>query len=113
MAERQEQENEDDEQYFAMMLAHEYIESRLIEEGIQFNSPRPECWQELGPDDYYEKFVRGVFHAHYLAPKYSWLTPFEHYEAYGLPTPDLETPLDLENLETVVNVILETVRSRR
>ncbi|MDI1464845.1 toxin glutamine deamidase domain-containing protein [Catellatospora sp. KI3] len=98
-----------------MLLAHEYVESRLFElTDLPYAPSDPDYWLpdlELGgwladpsPDH---------FGVHDLAPRQNMADPFGQYrELLGMAVPDVEAPLDLADLERVVHAVLERVRLR-
>ncbi|MFI5932011.1 WXG100 family type VII secretion target [Actinoplanes sp. NPDC051494] len=88
---------------FRMLAAHEYVENRLMEEGLPFRSPDPAVWDEDNvpwpsadhPSAHDLSVLEGV-------PK----TPFRHWARWGIDSEGLEMDPDLGNLETVVDRVL-------
>ena len=83
-----------------MLAAHEYVENRLMEEGLPFRSSDPAVWDE---DD--------VAWPHPDHPSAHDLSvneglpndPFRHWGRWGLDSEGLEMADDLSNLDEVVD----------
>ncbi|WP_211303964.1 hypothetical protein [Pseudosporangium ferrugineum] len=85
---------------FRMLAAHEYVENRLMEEGLPFRSSDPAVWDE---DD-----VAWPHPDHPSAHDLSVLEglpddPFRHWRRWGLDSEGLEMADDLSNLDEVVD----------
>ncbi|WP_433729705.1 hypothetical protein ACQP2Y_18150 [Actinoplanes sp. CA-051413] len=84
---------------FRMLAAHEYVENRLMEEGLPFRSSDPAVWDEDGvlwpsadhPTAHDLSVLEGVPNA-----------PFRHWQKWGLDSEGLEMADDLSNLDQVV-----------
>jgi hypothetical protein len=93
-------------QRFHRLMAHEYVERGLMENGIPYRSAHPDAWSKDSNHPTPEHFG-----AHDLAP----LTPlergpFDHWErALGRNKPDVEIAPDLSNLDSVITHILGKV----
>ena len=99
----------DDLAAFKRLMAHEYVESRLMQEGLPFRSAHPDAYA-LGDDVNLPTPER--FGAHDLAPIGDpGKQPWHLYD--GLlqkRAPTIEIADDLSNLDVVVEQILESVR---
>jgi hypothetical protein len=85
---------------FRMLAAHEYVENRLMEEGLPYRSPAPAVWDEDG--------VPWPHADHPSAHDLSVLEgrpndPFRHWERWGLDSSGLTMAGDLSNLDEVVD----------
>jgi hypothetical protein len=92
---------------FHRLMAHEYVELKLMDHGIPYRSAHPDSWSpELGNHP-----TRDHFGAHDLAPlARTDKEPFFHWErALGREGPEMEIAPDLSNLDDVVEQILRKV----
>ncbi len=92
---------------FHRLMAHEYVESRLMEAGMPYRSSDPAAWQ--GDESWPSAEHHG---AHDLAPLvYHKHSPFAHWAArFGLEPPAIPFAADLSNLDEVVSAVLGTLR---
>jgi hypothetical protein len=85
---------------FRMLAAHEYVENRLMEEGLPFRSSDPAVWDEDGiawPDaDHPSAHDLSILEGKPDAP-------FKHWGRWGLDSEGLTMNDDLSNLEDVVD----------
>jgi hypothetical protein len=81
---------------FRSLIAHEYVESRLMESGMPYRSADPEAW-----DDDYQDFNAQHFGAHEVAPKSSDAS-ISQWGDLGLTPPEEPIAPDLSNLDNVV-----------
>jgi hypothetical protein len=92
---------------FWSLLAHEYVESKLMEAGLPYLSPDPGAWDADEMPD-----VRSPYpSAHNMAPLSTQSTMkdlLRHWDAaLGIPKGDLRVAPDLSNLDEVVRVAKE------
>ncbi|WP_436891161.1 WXG100 family type VII secretion target [Nocardiopsis dassonvillei] len=85
---------------FRRLVAHEYVEARLMQEGVPYRSRDPKLWH----DDYYMP-TRHNSGAHDLAPL-NWKDDgFALWEKWGVPKPDSDDDFrladDMSNLDGV------------
>ncbi|GGQ44571.1 WXG100 family type VII secretion target [Couchioplanes azureus] len=88
---------------FRRLVAHEYVESRLMEAGLPYRSANPDAYA----DDYY--WPSPEHHgAHDLAPIAGAAGgPFDHWpRRLGRDVPDVEIADDLSNLDDIVELAL-------
>lgn len=87
---------------FWRLIAHEYVESRLMEKGLPYRSSHPEAYR-LG----YNMPTPSHYGAHDLAPLVDAArAPFGHWEkVLGRKPPEFEFASDLSNLDELVDLI--------
>jgi hypothetical protein len=93
-----------DAEKFRRLMAHEYVESRLMEEGMPYRSSHPDAYD----DGVY--WSSAEHHgAHDLAPSFGPLGgPFDHWpNRIGREPPDVTIAPDLSNLEVIVKIALQ------
>jgi hypothetical protein len=81
---------------FRSLMAHEYVESRLMEAGMPYRSAAPEAWD--GED---QIFTRRAFGAHEVAPIATEGT-LRQWPSLGLTPPATPIAPDLSNIDDVV-----------
>ena len=88
------------------LIAHEYVEAKLIEDGVPYNFADPKLW-----DDGYYDFSREHAGAHQVAP---WsLQPgggtdlLKHWPKLGLTPPPGGLAPDMSNLDDVIRIAKE------
>jgi hypothetical protein len=81
---------------FRGLIAHEYVESRLVESGVPYRSAHPAAW-----DGDYQEFSTVHFGAHEVAPK-SADGSMTLWGDLGLTPPDEPIAPDVSNLDNVV-----------
>ena len=96
-----------EEEYFRRWLAHESVESKLMEWGMPYLSSSPEAFEW---DDIYEKYTptpkKDYYGAHNISPSEGRARPFDHYlEEWIKPEQDLND--DLSNSEEIARDIFE------
>jgi hypothetical protein len=97
-----------DQPYFHRIMAHEYVESRLMNRGIPYRSADPAAW---GPDRG-NVATREHYGAHDLAPHISPARgPFDHWETLLRRSKPETTQIsaDLSNADSVVEQILRGI----
>ena len=86
------------------LIAHEYVESRLLEAGLPYRPTHPDAWE-----DGMVKFKPEHVGAHDLAPLSMRSDPtmnlLRHWRSLGLP--QVEIAADLSNLDDVVRAARE------
>lgn len=94
-----------EQERFKRLVAHEYVESGLMDRGLPYRSDHPDYWNhpELGPG--VNNPTPAHHGAHDLAPSHSPLGPFGHYGILGRDAPDVSIANDLSNLDDVVESI--------
>ncbi|WP_410789653.1 hypothetical protein [Kribbella sp. C-35] len=89
---------------FRSLLAHEYVESKLMQAGVPYKSAHPEAWT----DDGMSRISREYPSAHNMAPLSAQSRPKDLLRLWddplGLPRGDLRVAEDLSNLDEVVRV---------
>jgi hypothetical protein len=97
----------DDQAAFRNLAAHEYVENRLMEEGLPYRSSHPDTFDADG-DRIINPNHPG---AHELAPN-EWRpqAPFQHWRSFGLDGSGLEMAEDLSNLDEIVDAALRGLR---
>jgi hypothetical protein len=85
------------EERFRALIAHEYVESRLMESGMPYRSAAPEAWA-----DGEQMFNPAHFGAHEVAP-ISWEGSLRQWPTLGLVPPAAPIAPDLSNIEDVVD----------
>ncbi|GAA0489222.1 hypothetical protein Ade02nite_73410 [Paractinoplanes deccanensis] len=88
---------------FRALVAHEYVENKLMEAGLPYRSAHPDSFNAEG-DNVVNRLHPG---AHDLAP-HAWRpdAPLEHWQRFGLDGSALEMAPDLSNLDAVVQAVL-------
>lgn len=103
-----------EDQRFRSWAAHEYVEARLMEAGVPYNSGHPSAWlmDDDGAPTY--KPTSEAYGAHDLAPRSSRIGgPFEQWESrLKRALPDVTIEHDLSNLDHVVGVIMRSIGLR-
>lgn len=85
---------------FRRLVAHEYVEARLMQEGVPYRSRDPKLWH----DDYYMP-TRHNNGAHDLAPL-NWKDEgFALWEKWGIPKPDPDRDFRLADDMSNLNVV--------
>jgi hypothetical protein len=94
-----------EQEQFKRLMAHEYIESHLMERGMPYRSDHPDYWNS--PDYGPGVAAPSASHhgAHDLAPNEGGRGPFSHYGMMGRDGPDVSIADDLSNLDDVVESI--------
>ncbi|MGQ4271359.1 hypothetical protein [Nocardiopsis changdeensis] len=94
---------------FRRLVMHEYVEARLMDEGVPYRSRDPELWH----DDYYEP-TPDRNGAHDVAPLEGRDNNFALWDKWGIPKPDadFEVADDMSNLDRVAENALEWWRDR-
>jgi hypothetical protein len=87
---------------FRRFLSHEYVEGRLMQQGMPYRSSDPGAYDSTGLNtptaDYHG--------AHDLAPVGDTTRPpFDHWRRFGLTPPDITIANDLSNLDDIVRHI--------
>ncbi len=87
------------------LIAHEYVESRLMERGLPYRSPDPGAW--IQADAKWNNFpTQQHFGAHDLAPLVAAdRPPFAHWPNLFPDLPSVDLLPDLSNLDKIVDVI--------
>jgi hypothetical protein len=80
------------------LVAHEYVEGRLMEAGMPYRSPHPGAWNPDGSAN----FNGEHFGAHDVAPNANNNASLRHWRALGLEPPSTPLADDLSNLDEVV-----------
>ncbi|GIF95243.1 toxin glutamine deamidase domain-containing protein [Catellatospora citrea] len=94
---------------FRRTLAHEYVESVLMERhGMAYRPAHFDYWENNEWE--YPTATPEHFAAHDVAPSQGRRWPFGHYHDLGLEEPDVEIAADLSNLEHVVDEIMRRLR---
>jgi hypothetical protein len=88
--------SQSDQDDFRSLMAHEYVESHLMADGMPYRSADPEAWV-----DGYLDFNTDHFGAHEVAPKAS-NGSLSHWEELRLTPPDAPLAPDLSNIDNVV-----------
>jgi hypothetical protein len=92
---------------FRSLLAHEYVESKLMQAGVPYKSADSEAWTEDGMT----RVVMEYPSAHNIAPLSAQSRPKDLLRLWddplGLPRGDLRVAEDLSNLDEVVRVAKE------
>ncbi|WP_328512202.1 hypothetical protein [Streptomyces sp. NBC_00376] len=95
-------------QQFKHLMAHEYVESRLMKSGLPYIREYDHLW-ELDPSDgkyYRPKFPQDIADAgaHDLAPN-DKIGGFRHWRSLGMEPPKVQLADDLSNVDDVVKAI--------
>ncbi|MFD6096006.1 hypothetical protein ACFVWN_16080 [Nocardiopsis flavescens] len=90
--------------HFRRLVAHEYVEARLMDEGVPYRSRDPQLWH----DDYYVP-TRDNNGAHDVSPLEGNPNNFALWEKWGIPEPEpgFRIADDMSNLDRVVDNALE------
>ena len=94
--------------HFDALVAHEYVEARLMQMGMPYRSPHPDAFLED-----ISMPTAGQFGAHDVAPlAHPTANPFRHWESLGYPTGRLAIPEGrlVTGLDGVVTSIVEALR---
>jgi hypothetical protein len=98
---------------FRSLMAHEYVESRLMNSGLPYTHPHPHLW-EVDPNDgkYYRNFPETPHDAgaHDLAPN-ERKGGFAHWRSLGLKEPEVVLREDMSNIDDVVKAIAQALRA--
>jgi hypothetical protein len=90
------------------LIAHEYVEARLLEAGVPYRYADPRLWGEEG--DFYD-FSREHAGAHEVAPKSlqgsEGVDLLRHWKLLGLKPPPGGLAPDLSNLDDIVRFARE------
>ncbi|MFI8993776.1 hypothetical protein [Streptomyces sp. NPDC053542] len=99
---------------FRSLMAHEYVESRLMQAGMPYTQPHPHMW-EVDPNDgkYYRRWPETPRDAgaHELAPN-ERKGGFKHWGSLGLKEPDVVLREDMSNIDDVVKAVAQELRSK-
>lgn len=90
-------------QQFRSLVAHEYVESRLMELGMPYKSSHPAAWQLEDDGSWTSLFDPQHFGAHEVAPAGWGEVSLRHWRALGLEPPSTPIAEDLSNLDDVVD----------
>ncbi|MDT0326819.1 hypothetical protein [Nocardiopsis lambiniae] len=95
--------------HFRRLVAHEYVEARLMREGVPYRSRDPQLWH----DDYYIP-TRDNNGAHDISPLEGRDNNFALWEKWGIPEPEPNFRLadDMSNLDRVAANALDWWRER-
>jgi hypothetical protein len=90
--------------HFRRLVAHEYVEARLMDEGVPYRSRDPQLWH----DDYYTP-TRDNNGAHDISPREGGPNAFNLWEKWGIPEPEpgFRVADDMSNLDRVVDNALD------
>ena len=90
--------------HFRRLVAHEYVEARLMDQGVPYRSRDPQLWH----DDYYIP-TRDNNGAHDVSPLEGNPNSFALWEKWGIPEPEQDFRIadDMSNLDGVVDNALE------
>jgi len=99
------------------LVAHEYVESRMMDAGLPYLLDRPQSWE---PD-----MINGVQDGYYRNMPESWEDAgahelsiserrggFAQWERLGLDAPKIELAPDLSNIDDVVASVFQELRSK-
>jgi hypothetical protein len=105
--------SEEGVQQFKHLMAHEFVESRLMQSGLPYIREHPHLW-ELDPSDgryYRPQFPQNVHDAgaHDFAPN-DKIGGFRHWRSLGMEPPKIELADNLSNLDDVVKAIRQQLR---
>ncbi|GAA2488123.1 hypothetical protein [Streptomyces gobitricini] len=99
---------------FRSLVAHEYVESRLMKAGLPYTQPHPHMWH-VDPNDgqYYRDFPSTPRDAgaHELAPN-EQKGGFRHWAAMGLKGPDVVLRENMSNIDDVVRAVVQELRAK-
>lgn len=91
----------DEAERFRRLMAHEGVESRLMQDGMPYRSAHPDAWDEEGT--YWPSSDH--FGAHDVSPHETASDPFRAWPRMGLEHPGIELNDDLSNLDDVIAAI--------
>lgn len=95
--------------HFRRLVTHEYVEARLMDEGVPYRSRDPQLWSDgtYTPDPDRNG-------AHDVAPREGGPNAFDMWEKWGIPSPDPDFRVadDLSNLDGYVDSALDWWRDR-
>ncbi|WP_455711732.1 hypothetical protein [Streptomyces avermitilis] len=105
--------SEEGVQQFKHLMAHEYVESRLMKSGLPYIREYDHLW-ELDPSDgkyYRPQFPQDIADAgaHDMAPN-DKIGGFRHWRSLGMEPPKVELASDLSNIDDVVKAIHQELR---
>ena len=97
-----------DVERFRRLMAHEYVESKLMEKGLPYRSPHQDAWDAEGVS----RFTTKHHGAHDLAPHVDpTRPPLAHWKfVLGVDPPDFKLADDLNNLDNLIQDILKIKR---
>jgi hypothetical protein len=96
----------DEQVSFRSLVAHEYVESRLMESGMPYRSSHPDAWSADGS----ALFNPQHFGAHDVAPKSS-NGSLAHWNRLGLVAPEESLRPDLSNIDDILSSALRQLGS--
>ncbi|MEU5209340.1 hypothetical protein [Streptomyces sp. NPDC020742] len=101
---------------FERYIAHEYVESHLIEAGIPYLRDEPHLWQHFrneGESGYYRDWPQRSTEAgaHELAANEN-RGGFNHWRGLGLDVPKVELAPNLSNIDEVMAALFQELRSK-
>ncbi|MFJ3952895.1 hypothetical protein ACIPXV_23120 [Streptomyces libani] len=101
---------------FERYIAHEYVESHLIEAGIPYLRDEPHLWQHFrneGESGYYRDWPQRSTEAgaHELAANEN-RGGFNHWRGLGLDVPKVELAPNLSNIDEVIAALFQELRSK-
>ncbi|MGA4802712.1 hypothetical protein [Streptomyces lavendulocolor] len=101
---------------FQRYIAHEYVESHLLEAGLPYLRDEPHLWQRYENEDgsdYYHEWPAAWADAgaHELSLN-ERRGGFDHWRRLGLNPPDVELSSDLSNIDQVMAALLRELRSK-
>ncbi|MFJ6613641.1 hypothetical protein ACIQPT_25565 [Streptomyces sp. NPDC091289] len=103
---------------FERFIAHEYIESHLMEAGMPYLREYPDAWDIFSNDggktvDYYHVWPRDAFHAgaHDLSLN-EGAGGFGHWRSLGMDASQVEVAPQLANIDEVVAALKQELRSK-
>ncbi|MGW0737018.1 hypothetical protein [Streptomyces sp. NPDC002851] len=108
----------DEVRQFKHLLAHEYIESRLMKAGLPYAYDHPHLYSPVHDNGVFKGYQRDFPQdvrdagAHELSPN-DTAGGFKHWERrLGLKPPALELANDLSNLDDMVKAVVQELRSK-
>ncbi|WP_234391772.1 hypothetical protein [Streptomyces sp. CB02613] len=103
---------------FERFIAHEYIESHLMEAGLPYLRDYPEAWESFSNDggktvEYYHAWPQEAYHAgaHDLSLN-EGSGGFGHWRSLGMDTSRVEVAPQLTNIDDVVAALKQELRSK-
>lgn len=103
---------------FERFIAHEYIESHLMEAGIPYLCEHPDAWESFSNDggktiEYYHTWPRNAFHAgaHDLSLN-EGTGGFGHWRSLGMDASRVEVAPRLKNIDDVVAALKRELLSK-
>ncbi|MFI1501735.1 hypothetical protein [Streptomyces platensis] len=108
--------NPEETMKFERYIAHEYVESHLIEAGIPYLRDEPHLWQHFrneGESGYYRDWPQRSTEAgaHELAANEN-RGGFNHWRGLGLDVPKVELEPNLSNIDEVMAALFQELRSK-